>query len=76
MTAKPNRFIGAGKSLQAQKKALLCHKSQYPEDSAAFQALWKYLTIRSIDFGIRSFKGRAEGFRILDQVHMHCLPEI
>ena len=36
----------------------------------------KRYTIRSIDFGLRSFKGRAEGFRILDQVHMHCLPEI
>ena len=76
MTAKPNRFIGAGKGLPAQKKALLCHKSQYPEDSPAFQALWKYLTIRSIDFGLRSLKGRAEGFRILEKVHMHCLPEI
>ena len=27
------------------------------------------------DFGMRSFKGQAEGFRVLGPTHMHCLPE-
>ncbi|MBR1441856.1 MAG: hypothetical protein IJ589_11625 [Lachnospiraceae bacterium] len=40
-----------------------------------FTAIEQYLKIRSVDFGIRSFKGRAEGFRVLGRIHMHCLPE-
>ena len=76
MTAKPNRYVGTGKYRKAQEKAILCHASQYPEGSELFSSLCTYLTLRSVDFGLRSFKGRAEGFRVLGQTHMHCLPEI
>lgn len=76
MTAKPNRFVRTKKYFEAQKKAILCHESQYPADSELFSSLCTYLTLRSVDFGLRSLKGRAEGFRILGKTHMHCLPEI
>ena len=76
MTAKPNRYVGTRKYQKAQEKAILCHASQYPEGSELFSSLCTYLTLRSVDFGLRSFKGRAEGFRVLGKTHMHCLPEI
>ena len=31
--------------------------------------------LRAADFGLRSMKGRAEGFRVLGVTQMHCLPE-
>ena len=34
-----------------------------------------YLKLRAVDFGLRSGKGRAEGFRVLGRTQMHCLPE-
>ena len=76
MTAKPNRYIRTGKYMKAQEKALLCHATQYPEDSELFSSLRTYLMLRSVVFGLKSFKGRAEGFRVLGRTHMHCLPEI
>ncbi len=76
MTAKPNRYVGTKGYLQLQRKALLCHASQFPEDSDAFRSFDSYIKVRSIDFGIRSLKGRAEGFRVLGTIHMHCLPEM
>lgn len=75
MTAKPNRFVGTKGFTELQKKALLCHKSQFPEASPAYRSLESYLKLRSVDFGIRSFKGKAEGFRVLGRTQMHCLPE-
>ncbi len=76
MTAKPNRYVSVNKRLlQKQQEAILCHKSQYPKDSADLHSLYTYLKLRSVDFGIRSFHGRAEGFRVLGRTHMHCLPE-
>ena len=76
MTAKPNRYVKAGHFMDLQHQALLCHESQYPADSEALRALTTYLKLRSVDFGLRSLKGRAEGFRVLGKTHMHCLPEI
>ena len=76
MTSRPNRYIGVEQYLQIQRKALLCHVSQYPEKSDAFASLEKYLKVRSIDFGIRSLKGRAEGFRVLGTTHMHVIAEV
>ncbi len=75
MTARPNRFVSTGASLARQRQALMCHKSQFPAGSDALRSLTLYLTLRSIDFGIRSLKGRAEGFRVLGKTQMHCLPE-
>ena len=77
MTAKPNRYIKTGKKLlQRQLSSVFeCHLSQYPKDCKEAQTVALYIKLRSIDFGIKSFKGRAEGFRVLGPIHMHCLPE-
>ena len=75
MTAKPNRFVGTRGLLKKQLEAILCHKTQFQEDSEAFKSVALYLKLRAADFGLRSLKGQAEGFRILGQTHMHCLPE-
>ena len=75
MTAKPNRFVKIGGLLNRQLDAILCHRTQFPQDSESFKSLSLYLKLRSVDFGLRSLKGRAEGFRVLGQTHMHCLPE-
>ena len=76
MTARPNRYVKTSAYLKVQTEAILCHKSQFPEDSAAWASLGSYIKLRSVDFGIRSLKGRAEGFRVLGKTHMHCLPEV
>lgn len=76
MTAKPNRFVQTMNYLQLQHKAIFdCHLSQFPRGSADGKAISTYLKLRAIDFGLRSMKGQAEGFRVLGVTHMHCLPE-
>lgn len=76
MTAKPNRFVRTKKYLKLQKKSIFdCHRSQFPDNSDEGKAIRLYLKLRAIDFGLRSGKGRAEGFRVLGTTHMHCLPE-
>lgn len=76
MTAKPNRYVKTKDYLQLQQKAIFdCHRSQFPEGSAEGKAIGIYLKLRAVDFGLRSGKGKAEGFRVLGVTHMHCLPE-
>jgi len=76
MTAKPNCFVKTGDYLQLQLRSVFdCHRSQFPEGSADAKSIALYLKLRSIDFGLRSGKGRAEGFRALGVTHMHCFPE-
>lgn len=76
MTARPTRFVGTRGFVEKQLAAIFdCHVSQFPKGSAEGNPIKLYLTLRSIDFGLRSFKGRAEGFRVLGVTHMHCLPE-
>ncbi|MBR5739208.1 MAG: PIG-L family deacetylase [Lachnospiraceae bacterium] len=75
MTAKPNRFVKTTAVFPLQLAALLCHKTQFPEDSEAFRQVKLYLTLRAVSFGLRSFRGKAEGFRVLGVTQMHCLPE-
>lgn len=76
MTARPNRFVSTRGHLQRQLDAVFsCHESQFPPDSPGAKSIRLYLKLRSIDFGIRSLKGQAEGFRVLGQTQMHCLPE-
>ena len=75
MTAKPNRFVGTRETSARQLEALLCHESQFPAGCAALRSVRLYLKLRAVDFGIRSGKGLAEGFRVLGQTQMHCLPE-
>ena len=75
MTARPNRFVRTGGTFQTQLRALSCHKSQFPAGSEALKSLRLYLKLRAADFGLRSLKGKAEGFRVLGKTQMHCLPE-
>lgn len=75
MTAKPNRFVQTRGLLPKQRNALLCHQSQFPAGSEAYQSVSTYLKLRALDFGLRAFCGQAEGFRVLNQTQMHCLPE-
>lgn len=75
MTASPNRFVKTKGLIQKQFKALDCHATQYPKGSDASEQVKLYLKVRSVDFGIRTLSTAAEGFRVLGQVHMHCLPE-
>ena len=75
MTARPNRFVPTRAYSDTQLAALRCHASQFPEGSDALKSLTLYLKLRSVDFGLRSCKGRAEGFRVLGKTQMHCLPE-
>ena len=72
MTAKANQFISTRGFLDLQLKSIYdCHKSQFPERDAVAV----YLKLRSMDFGLRTLTGSAEGFRVLGQTQMHCLPE-
>jgi len=76
MTAKPNRFVKTvGYSKQQYQAIFDCHRSQFPKGSAEGKSIALYLKIRALDFGLRSAKGCAEGFRVLGVTHMHCLPE-
>ena len=72
MTAKPNRYVDTRGYLDLQLRSIYeCHKSQFPKrDSVAV-----YLKLRAADFGLRTLTGCAEGFRVLGQTQMHCLPE-
>ena len=76
MTAKPSRFVGTKGYFRLQQKAIFgCHLSQFPEGCAEGKSIALYLKLRAVDFGIRSGKGCAEGFRVLGVTHMHCFPE-
>ena len=75
MTAHPNRFVGTRGLLHRQLNALLCHRTQFPAEAEPYKSVALYLKLRSLSFGLRSLKGRAEGFRVLGKTQMHCLPE-
>lgn len=76
MTAKPNRYVKTGNYLRLQLKSIFeNHLSQFPEGCADAKSIALYLKLRAIDFGLRSGKGLAEGFRVLGVTHMHCFPE-
>ena len=77
MTAKANRFVKVTKEqFRLQNEALFgCHTSQFPEGTEDAGQLTLYLKLRSADFGLRNLCAHAEGFRVLGQTHMHCLPE-
>ena len=76
MTAKPNRFVKTKGYVSLQLRSVFdCHRSQFPENSAEGKSIALYLKLRAVDFGLRSGKGCAEGFRVLGVTHMHCFPE-
>lgn len=78
MTAKANRFVKIPKEMyRLQDEAIFDHhRSQFPRESDEAKALSLYLRLRSADFGLRNLCTHAEGFRVLGQTQMHCLPEV
>lgn len=75
-TAKANRFVRTGGFLEKQLDAVFqCHLSQFPKGCPEGKAIRLYLRLRSADFGLRCCCTAAEGFRVLGQTQMHCLPE-
>ncbi len=75
MTARPTRYVQTRGLLPLQRSAILCHASQFTEDSDGFKSVMTYLRLRAAVFGLRRLCGRAEGFRVLGKTQMHCLPE-
>ena len=75
MTARPNRYVGTSVFFGRQLEAIRRHESQFPKGSEALRSVELYLKLRAVDFGLRSMKGHAEGFRVLGKTQMHCLPE-
>ena len=75
MTAKPTEFIPTTGLIKKQMAAIACHKSQFPEGSAAFKDLETYIRLRAFENGLRSHHGTAEGFRVLGSAQMHVLAE-
>ena len=76
MTARPNRFVSTQGHVARQLRAIFsCHLTQFPPDSTDAGSIRLYLKLRAADFGLRSLKGQAEGFRVLGPTQMHCLPE-
>ena len=76
MTARPNRFVSTRGHVEKQLSAIFsCHLTQFPPASPAAASIRLYLKLRAADFGLRSLKGQAEGFRVLGPTQMHCLPE-
>jgi len=78
-TDKPNRFVKVSKYIKTQLTALAEHKSQVEIDvggGKSFHSMMKlYFTFRAIRFGVRSLKGKAEGFRVIAPIHSHCFAE-
>lgn len=75
-TASPTAYVKTAGYLGQQLHAVFdCHKSQFPDGSEAGKSIALYLRLRSADMGLRCFCRGAEGFRVLGQTHMHCLPE-
>lgn len=76
MTAKTNQLVKTTGYLKLQLRSVFgCHLSQFPEGCAEAKSIPLYLKLRALEFGIRSGKGCAEGFRVLGVTHMHCFPE-
>ncbi len=76
MTAKPNRFVKTCGYVKKQLEVVFqCHLSQFPAGCADAKSISLYIKLRAVEFGLRSLKGCAEGFRVLGITQMHCLPE-
>ncbi len=78
-TDSPNAFFRTGaKHLNRQKEALKKFTSQMQfteKGNGDGDMIMLYNHVRSIKFGIRTFKGRADGFRALNNTHTHCCAE-
>lgn len=72
-THKPNAYVKVPKS-DVRRQALQLHKSQFT--SKQLDAILTYFNLREIRLGLKSGKGRAEGYRALSPTQQHCFPEV
>lgn len=72
-TDRPNAFVSIKKFSRMRKKCLELFPSQFGESD--LNMLGRYLSLREIGLGLPRFMGRADGYRVMAAVHMHCVPE-
>lgn len=76
MTANVNTYVGTKGFFNTQLSSVFdCHVSQFPEGSSDRTGIGAYLKLRAYIFGLKNMSVTAEGFRVLGNTHMHCLPE-
>lgn len=75
MTRSINTYVKVSKYKKFQEDSICIHESQYPRGAEQTNALFLYLKLRRIEFGLKSFKGNADGFYMFDRLRMHCMPE-
>ena len=78
-TDSPNTYFKTGaKHLKRQKEALKLFMSQMAfneKGNGDGDFIMLYNHVRSIRFGVKKLKGRADGFRALGNTHTHCCAE-
>ncbi len=72
-TDKPNSYVSVRKTFAKKMQAVACHKTQF--DQAGIDNIRLYFMLRNMRYGLKSCKGRAEAFRLLNNTQMHCMPE-
>lgn len=70
-SAHPNTFVGIDETWDAKIQALLCHKSQFPEE------IWReyspVIFMKSMEYGQKAGSRYAEAFKVLSPVHFHVM---
>lgn len=74
-TDKPNYYVKTGKYCDKAKEAFDCFVSQFPLGGEEYQNLRLYMDFKSRLNGFRSLKGRADAFRVVNRLHIHCCTE-
>lgn len=78
MTDKPDCIEKVSKEDFKKQLAAISegHVSQYPKGDPMTNSLKLYLSAKSFDMGMRKLSLHGEGYRFLDTIRMHCLPEV
>lgn len=74
----PNTFINVSKTFNQKILSISQHKSQFLSGAngvASIDNLIAYNKFTGIRYGLRKFCKYAEGFRVLSNTHLHCMPE-
>lgn len=73
-TAAPNTFVGVSPEDWGRKfAAIACHRSQV--DAETMAAYRMYFELKAAEYGARAGTERAEGFKVLPRMMLHCLAE-
>lgn len=74
-TGKPNRFVKiTKKDFEKTKAAYACFVSQCPPPDNG-KSLMLYMRLKVRLNGLRSFHIRADAFRVMNNMHIHCCGE-